>query len=298
MRVIELEAPAKLNLHLGIHSELDDRGYHRADSLMVALDLCDKVIVQETCCDGAPKNEASLHVDCIPPVGIPEERNTAYKAAVELAKRVGRVPCVRITIHKHVPDQAGMGGSSSDAAAVLRALCELWGVDPLDPVVAEAARMVGADVPFFLDPVPTLLVGAGDVVSKKFKSFAQPIPVALVRPKGPGVSTPAAYRAFDERPSAPASPNALCAALQDSNVCASDIAEHLFNNLDPVACRLLPKVAEVRAWLAVREGALGVQVTGSGSCVFAVCATSEDANRIVDEARTDLGAWACAAHIA
>ena len=298
MRDLELEAPAKLNLHLGIYSELDGRGYHRADSLMVAVGLCDRVKVRETRCENAPKGNGALQVDCIPSVGIPEERNTAYRAAQELANRVGRAPRVQVTIQKRIPDQAGMGGSSSDAAAVLRALCELWDIDLGDPVVAEAARSVGADVPFFLDPVPTLLVGAGDVVDRKFKPFAEPIPVALVRPEGPGVSTPAAYKAFDEQPSAPASPDALCEILQSGCVSADGIAKRLFNNLDPVACRLLPKVSEVRSWLVAQEGALGVQVTGSGSCVFAICATSKDANRIVDAARAELGAWASSTHIA
>lgn len=298
MRVIELEAPAKLNLHLGIYSELDNRGYHRADSLMVAVGLCDQVEVRETSNVDSREVDGTVHVDCVPPVGIPEERNTAHKAVLALAGRVDRVPNVQITIHKGIPDQAGMGGSSSDAAAVLRALCELWDINPRDALVADAARSVGADVPFFLDPVPTLLVGAGDVVDKKFAPLAQPIPVALVRPKGPGVSTPAAYHAFDECPSPPASPQALCEVLQSDPVTASRIAKHLHNNLDPVACRLLPKVAEVRTWLAAQEGALGVQVTGSGSCVFAICAASKDADRIADAARANLGAWACSTHIA
>lgn len=314
MRRVTLSAPAKLNLHLGIYSQLDHRRYHRADSLMVALDLCDEVTVEELPAGssggdapggnvwgdapggGAPGGDVPQLV-CTPPVDVPAHKNTAYRAAVALAERLGRVPAVRISLTKRVPDQAGMGGSSSDAASVLRALCELWGVPVADKLVEDAARSVGADVPFFLDPVPTLLVGAGDVAGEKFTALEEPISVVLVRPTGPGVSTPAAYAAFDESPTEPASPDELCAVLRGGHVRASDVAAHLYNNLDPVACRLLPAVQEARAWLLAQDDVLGGQVTGSGSCVFGICASDESAEAVAHAARERLSAWSCAAHI-
>ena len=297
MRTVTLKAPAKLNLHLGIYTQLDERRYHKADSLMVALGLSDEVVVKEADKSLEQSLDSLPLVQCVPPVDVPPQKNTAYRAAHALAELVGRAPNVQITICKHIPDQAGMGGSSSDAAAVLRALCELWDLDVQDARVVEAARMVGADVPFFLDPVPTLLVGAGDVVQEKFARFASPIPVALVRPKGPGVSTPVAYAAFDECPTPPASPDALCSTLREGQATPNQIAKHLFNNLDPVACRLLPQVETVKSWLCQQAGALGVQVTGSGSCVFAVCATNDDAQRIAHSARKLLDAWAYPTHM-
>lgn len=292
MRAQVLRAPAKLNLHLGIHEELDERGYHRADSLMVALDLADEVRVELLADAREPE------VVCEPAVDVPPERNTAYRAVTELAARVGRVPGVRVELAKHVPDQSGMGGSSSDAAAVLLALCELWDVDATSPQVAEAARSVGADVPFFLDPVPTLLVGAGDVVAEKFAPLAQPVSVALLRPAGPGVSTPAAYAAFDQEHEDARDPEPLCAALREGKLGARELAGLLANNLDPVACRLLPAVAELKSWVLSREESLGGQVTGSGSCVFAVCENDAAAERIVAAAKKRWNCWAMPAHIA
>ncbi len=301
-RSVSLHAPAKLNLHLGIYTELDERRYHRADSLMVALDLYDEVNVEELAARdaffSASAARSGIQVICVPSVDVPMEKNTAYRAAAELAHRVARIPQLRITICKHVPDQAGMGGSSSDAAAVLRALCELWEINPADARVEAAARAVGADVPFFLDPVPTLLVGAGDVVGRKFAPLSQSLSVVLVRPGGPGVSTPAAYAAFDENPTPPADSRELCNALEkNGDDLAGLVAANLHNNLDPVACALLPKVAEVRAWLLAQEDVLGGQVTGSGSCVFAMCRDDADAQRIAQAARNRFGAWAQAAHI-
>lgn len=288
---IELKAPAKLNLHLGIYNQLDERRYHRADSLMVALDVCDRVVVEDCADGGAPT------VVCEPSVDVPVEKNTAYRAACALGERVGRVPSVDILIKKHVPDQAGMGGSSADAAAVLRALCALWDVSPQDECVVEAARAVGADVPFFLDPVPTLLVGAGDVVAEKFSYPEEAISVVLVRPQGPGVSTPLAYAAFDENPIEPADVEPLCEVFRSGGPTALSLAPLLANNLDPVACRLLPVVADVRAWLLAQDGVLGGQVTGSGSCVFGLCENDEDALRIARAAQDKYGAWAKSAHI-
>lgn len=291
MRCETCKAPAKLNLHLGVYPQLDERGYHRVDSLMVAVDVFDEVRLAER------EDNGMVHVCCEPQLSIPEECNTAYRAAALMAECAGRPASVDISLVKHVPDQAGMGGSSSDAAAVISLLCSLWGLDVRDEQVQSVARRVGADVPFFLSPVPTLLVGAGDVVAEQFPSFAHPIPVALVRPQGPGVSTPAAYAAFDELHEDPADPEPLCATLRSGCATGKTIAGLLANNLDSVACRLLPGVAEVRRWLLAQEGVLGGQVTGSGSCVFAICTNDEAAQWITREARKKFGGWAKAAHI-
>lgn len=289
-----LSAPAKLNLHLGIYSELDERRYHRADSLMVALDLADEVLVEET---PAIAGVEAPQVVCHPSLNIPVQKNTVYRAALELARRTGHTPSVRIEVRKNVPDQSGMGGSSSDAAATLLALCELWKQDPASDLVTEAARAVGADVPFFLDPVPTLLTGAGDVVEQKFAPLLRPIPVVLMRPVGPGVSTPAAYKAFDEQPTKPSDPSRLCELLRSGGVSAQQLAKCLANNLDPVACRMLSQVQKTRSWLLAQPGVLGGQVTGSGSCVFAICGSDKTAQEVAQCAQSNSDAWVRIAHI-
>ena len=282
-----LLAPAKLNLHLGIYPCVDEQGYHRADSLMVALDVADEVEVRQQ------GSDMPLSVRCEPTMDLPQEKNTAYRAALALARAVGRDPNVEVLLRKHVPSQAGLGGASSDAASVLLALCELWGLNRRDQVVAQVARSVGADVAFFLDPVPTLLVGRGDTVAETFPHLNVPIPVVLVRPAGEGVSTPAAYRAFDEQHDEPGDPKPLCAVLRSGEATSQDVAALLANNLDPVACRLQPAVGEVRDWLRGHGEVLGAQVSGSGSCVFGICAAMEAAQKVVEDARGRFGpgAW-------
>ena len=278
---IELLAPAKLNLHLGIYPGRDERGYHRADSVMVGVALADRVRIE-------PAEELALttSVDC----GVPQEKNTVYRAAQELCRAFGRTEGYAIHVEKNIPSQSGMGGASSDAASTLLGLCRLWGVDPLDERVVQVARAIGADVPFFLTMAPALLVGAGDVLAETFPTLAG-VPVALVRPDA-GVSTVEAYRAFDANPIEPVSAEGMCAALRASD--AAQVAACLYNNLEPAANVLAPVTAEVRSWLAAQPGVVAAQLTGSGSCVFALCESDDAAACIAKDAQDTRNWWACA----
>ncbi len=274
-----LLAPAKLNLHLGVHPELDERGYHRVDSIMIAIDLTDEVTVVPS--DG-------LRVACVPAVDFPQEKNTAFVAARRMGELAGREPNVSITLKKRIPEQSGMGGSSSDAAGVIRALCLLWGLDPRSRDVLAVARSVGADVPFFLNPVPTFLVGGGDEPKESFPPM-DGLHIALVRPEGPGVSTVEAYRAFDRSHEDAADSEPMCSALRGGD--AGKVSSLISNNLDPIARALRPEDSVVKEWLAAQVGVLSCMVTGSGSCVFAICESEERARAIVEAAQAHGGWW-------
>jgi len=278
---VSLLAPAKVNLYLGIHEGHDAEGYHQADSVMVALGICDEVTI--TPAEG-------LTLTCEPLVDAPDSKNTAWRAAELLANELGREPNAHISLVKHVPFKAGLGGASSDAAAVLRGMCQLWGVDVDDPCVVEVAKRVGADVPFFLDCRPSLLVGRGDDLARVFED-APELHVALVRPEGDGVSTPAAYAEFDREPAAAPGPDAMCQALEAGD--ARGVAAALCNNLEPAAARLAPEIAEVGAWLVAQPGVLGAQLSGSGSCSFAIC-EDVDAAQVVAAAAVERGWWSAA----
>ena len=274
-----VKAPAKLNLHLGIHPGRDARGYHRADSLMVAVSLFDEVRVRA--CEAGMGLSLSLSED----VGVPVEKNTAWIATKRLCEAFGRPEDYAIDVRKAIPAQSGLGGSSSDGASVILGLCHLWGVDADDPRVAAVARSVGADVPFFLQPRPSLLAGAGDVLARTLPELVG-LPLVLVRPPE-GVSTPAAYRAFDDVPTDPRAPEAMCRAIEQGD--AGAIAAALYNNLAPAAMRLVPACADAVAWLKAQPGVLGAQVTGSGSCAFGVCASADAAAEA--SAREQHGDW-------
>ena len=287
-----IQIPCKVNLHLGIHTQKDQRGYHKVDSLMVPVALYDTVVV-----DDAPE----LTVTHEPQLCVLPERTTTWKAAVLLANKLGVSPDVSIDVQVHIPEKAGLGGSSADAAATLYLLAQRWGVDPLDPLVVEVARAVGADVAFFLDPRPSLMLGAGDTLVETYASTVD-APLAIVLPAETGVVTKEAYDHFDTSPIAPEPYEQLSALLRDAgqdvagmepapdNAAASkqfiqQVAGLLFNNLAPAAKSLKPQAAEVEEWLKAQPGVLGAQVSGSGSSSFALCESQDAADAIAAAAQ-------------
>ena len=287
-----IQIPCKVNLHLGIHTQKDQRGYHKVDSLMVPVALYDTVVV-----DDAPE----LTVTHEPQLCVLPERTTTWKAAVLLANKLGISPDVSIDVQVHIPEKAGLGGSSADAAATLYLLAQRWGIDPLDSLVVEVAKAVGADVAFFLDPRPSLMLGAGDMLVETYTSTID-APLAIVLPAETGVVTKEAYDQFDASPIAPESYENLSALLRDAgqgaagmepapdNAAASkqfiqQVASLLFNNLAPAAKSLKPQVAEVEEWLKAQSGVLGAQVSGSGSSSFALCESQDTANAIAAAAQ-------------
>jgi 4-diphosphocytidyl-2-C-methyl-D-erythritol kinase len=295
-----------VNLHLGIYPGRDERGYHRADSVMIALALGDAVTVRRL---SRPTPDAGrmggVLLEMSEDVGVDYRKNTAWIAASRLREALARgdVPAssaagmcgnasaapIAIKIGKGVLPQSGLGGSSSDAASVILALCRMWNVRASDERVVAVARSVGADVPFFLDPAPSYLSGAGDVLEETFPEMND-VPVVLVRPRE-GVSTAAAYRAFDEAPTTPPAADAMRAALRVGDV--REVAGCLYNNLGPVAEALVPDDARIVRWLEGQRGVLGAQVSGSGSCVFALCNTARRASELALLAR-EHGWWSAA----
>lgn len=301
-----IKIPCKVNLHLGIHTQKDQRGYHKVDSLMVPVALYDTVVV-----DDAPE----LTVTHEPQLCVLPERTTTWKAAVLLANKLGVSPDVSIDVQVHIPEKAGLGGSSADAAATLYLLAQRWGIDPLDPLVVEVAKAVGADVAFFLNPRPSLMLGAGDTLVETYASTVD-ASLAIVLPAETGVVTKEAYDQFDASPVAPESYEQLSALLRAAGQDASgpaassqsdadktaaaqstsdkttagrqliqQVAKLLFNNLAPAAKSLKPQVAEVEEWLKAQPGVLGAQVSGSGSSSFALCESQKAADAIAAAAQ-------------
>ena len=160
---------------------------------------------------------------------------------------------------------------------------------------------MGADVAFFLDPRPSLMLGAGDTLVEAYTSTVD-APLAIVLPAETGVVTKEAYDQFDASPIAPEPYENLSALLRDAgqdvagmgpapdNVDASkqfiqQVASLLFNNLAPAAKSLKPQVDEVEEWLKAQPGVLGAQVSGSGSSSFALCESRDAADAIAAAAQ-------------
>lgn len=294
MGTVKVVAPAKVNLYLGIGQRRPD-GYHDVETVMHALALHDLVTVSAQ--PGAAGEGLAVSVSVaehggVAPLDVAAEDNIAYKAAIRLAESLGRTDDeqVRIAIDKSIPHGAGLGGGSADAAAVIAGLCALWGEDPLGVSAVSVAGSLGADVAFFLYGGCARMSGAGEALEARLDPGKATL--VLVRPDQ-GVSTGAAYRAFDE---APVSIDPQVREAMYGAVCAGDVP--LLNNLAPAAESILPELAEIRAWLSgcsgVMRGADGqpaVLLCGSGSTTFAICEGFDAAYRICAEARSR-GLWA------
>ena len=275
-------APAKVNLYLGVHAAKDERGYHRVDSVMSAVGLADELAVVPA---------EALSVTCVPAADFPPEQNTVWRAAVAMSKAFGREPNFAFTIKKHIPIRAGLGGPSTDAAAAILALCRAWGIDPRDERVEAIARGIGADVPFFLYGPPAYFSGAGDVMEETFESLSD-ADVVLVRAPSEGVTAAAAYRHFDASPQPVPAIEPVLDALRAGDPRA--VAACVANNLAAAAREIAPEIDDVLAWLSAQPGVLVAEVSGSGSCCFAVCEDAKTAQRIANAACDQRGWWSCA----
>ena len=141
-RSLTLAAPAKLNLYLHVTGKRAD-GYHLLDSLAAFVDICDRVIV-------APAGARSFHADGPFAAAFAHEdpaNNLVVRAARDLATVVGREPHAALSLMKHLPVASGIGGGSADAAACLRGLAHLWGIDPVGEAVMAVAAKLGSDIP-------------------------------------------------------------------------------------------------------------------------------------------------------
>ena len=227
MNTVTVEAPAKLTLSLRITGVRDD-GYHLIDAEMVALDLADTLTIAPLPDDAA----STLTADGPFSAGMPVDGSNLILGALRLAGRAAR-----IHVHKAIPHGGGLGGGSSDAAAVLA-----WaGCTDL-----EAASRLGADVPFCVAGGRARVRGIGEIVEPL--PF-QPMELTLVIPPL-AVSTPAAYRAWDE-------------------IAASDpsAAHQGDNELAAAALVVEPELATWRDRIAAAAGSVPT-LAGSGATWF------------------------------
>lgn len=305
-------AYAKINLHLGIYPHnVGESGYHRADSVMAALELADTVTLSYN--ERAQQN--TVVMDAGPDVAMKD--NTAFRALEAMCQTFHKQPAYTVTIQKHIPAQAGLGGSSSDAATTIKLLCKFWGIDALDARVVRVAQSIGADVAFFLHPIPAYLNGVGATLQESFEHVPS-IPCVIVRPQA-GVSTPVAYRLFDEHIQAevgaelkprselgaelkpglnleagiqsfmPQSPDRIIQALRVGDVLA--LNELLYNNLAEAVIHHVADIREVLAWLRAQQGISHPCVTGSGSAVFAFAQSSAICDEIAQKASKMRNWW-------
>ncbi len=251
-------APAKVNLFLHVVGRRDD-GYHELDSLAVFPGAADRL-------EATPAPDLTLRVDGPFGAGLdggPD--NLVLRAARALAGYAGAGAGARLVLDKQLPVASGIGGGSADAAAALRLLARLWGIQVPDQVLHGIALRLGADVPVCVASHPARMTGLGDQLGPAPR--LPPFGMVLANPRV-GVSTPEVFRARTGPFSAPAYLPAAWSGL-DAMV---DGLHGLSNDLEPPALQLCPVIADVLAWLRAQPGCLLARMSGSGATCFGLFA--------------------------
>jgi 4-diphosphocytidyl-2-C-methyl-D-erythritol kinase len=245
-------APAKLNLFLHVTGRRPD-GYHELQTLFQLIDLCDtiSITVRE---DGRIERPAG-------PANVAPEADLTLRAALALQQETGATLGADLRVHKRIPQGAGLGGGSSDAATTLLALNELWdcrlGLDQL----ALLALPLGADVPVFIQGSSAWAEGIGERLTPV---RLPPAWYVIIYP-GIGVSTREVFQSPE------LTRNSRLITIRDFFQSGGR------NDCEPVVRARAPEVAAALDWLA-REGSAAL--TGTGSCVFTARASAADAERL------------------
>lgn len=258
--ILSRKAPAKINWFLSVLNKRED-GYHNIISAMQCVDLFDTLSFEE---------DEGIHV--CSDLDIPEEENLVHRTAVLLKRFSSCSTGARITLRKNIPVGAGLGGGSSDAAATLTGLNDLWRLGIDHETLRKLAAEIGSDVPFFLSGRPSLVEGRGENVTEL--EIGSSLDVLLVKPDI-SVSTSWAYRTFQAGLTKKSIDIKLfCQALDSENF--AFLRDAVFNDLEGVVISHYPVIAEIKRMLE-RNGAACSLMSGSGSTVFGVFHSTDEA---------------------
>ncbi len=277
-------APAKVNLTLHVTGQRDD-GYHLLDSLVVFAGVADQLTATV-----APDLRISVNGPFS--TGVPTNHtNLVLRAAENLRRTRGVTKGAAITLEKHLPHAAGIGSGSSDAAAALGLLAEIWGVAPL-PATADEVLALGADVPVCMrNPAPTRMSGIGDILS--------PVPLlpdcamVLVRPPVE-VPTAVVFKGLASKTGTPMTP---IPDGMDFKAFAQWLSAQR-NDMAAPACLLAPDIGAAIAQLRASPHVAAAGMSGSGATCFALVkdmATARQVARVIQ--LSHMGWWVAPAEL-
>lgn len=266
---MQVRAPAKINLNLRVLGRNEATGFHDLETWMLPVSLADVLDVHLTDADG-------IRLACDDPSLEAGPGNLAWRAAEVFLGETALARGVDIRLEKRIPHGAGLGGGSSDAAAVLVALNKLSG-EPLDTRALESlAARLGSDIPFFIRGRAALARGRGEVLSPA--PLPRPLDLLLLKPPF-GIETAWAYRQWSN--------GDRCPALWTVPQLADGL--EVFNDLEsPVFAKhlLLPAI---KAWLLDHSLVAAAGMSGSGSCLFAILRDPRAADDLAASAKAEFG---------
>lgn len=249
---------AKINLGLYITGRRSD-GYHNIETAMVGVDWCDVLEIVVSKNDRTTLTVSGHAIDCEP------EKNLVMKAVRAMESEV-RLPALDIYLHKTIPDGAGMGGGSSDAAFTLTTLNTLLNLGFSNGKLTEIASKIGADCPFFITSEPALATGTGTILEPLDLYIPQNSSLLIVKPEG-SVATKEAYAGVTPQEGCPNLKDVLARPIDDWKTALS-------NDFEESIGKKLPLVPEIKQQL-YNSGAMYASMTGSGSAVYGIFASAK-----------------------
>lgn len=287
-RALQLQAYAKVNLFLRVLGKRPD-GFHDIRTLFQTVSLSDSLSVRLT-----PGGQPAVKLTCSRE-DLRGEDNLAWRAADLMLRRTGLAAQIEITLEKAIPSGAGLGGGSSDAAAVLRAVASMLPARPPAQALFEIAAELGSDVPFFLLGGSAIGTGRGTELSPV--ADLRPAAIAIAQP-AVEVSTGWAYRALEEHRAA-LTPDSDRGKIEGSDLSANappvgslpGSRDGMVNDFESVVFRRYPLIAALKKRLQAL-GARPALMSGSGSAVFGVFESYQSARLVARTLRAEgFAAW-------
>lgn len=265
MNSIQLKSRAKINLSIDVLGKRED-GYHLVEMIMQTIDLFDKIKIFSLKEDTIIIESNSLDIPL-------DSANIVYKAADLIKKQYNIKKGVKIIIEKNIPIAAGMAGGSSNAAAVLVGLNQLWQLNLSENKLKELGLKLGADVPFCIGGQTALAENIGEKLTK-IDGLSEDIFILVCKPEL-FVSTKEIYEEIDSKIIEKRPNNKLLIQLLKENK-IQQIADNMYNVLEEVTREKYPVIKEIEK-IMMENDALGSMMSGSGPTVFGLYRNREDA---------------------
>ena len=257
MKSLHVRSFAKINISLNIVNKRED-GFHELDSVMLPISLHDSLVIGKM--NGAPDNYVTVDDFSIGTFSY----NLATFSIEKLQSIYHFNDKFRILIHKVIPIQAGLGGGSSNAAFTMKAVNSMLKLGATDEELIELAKTLGCDIPFFIKCVPARVQGVGEILTPI--SVKNNYHVLLVKPEA-GCSTRQVYGISDTMDLKTCNIDNVVKALEEGD--DELLAANISNALQEPAIQVVPSIQNIIDELH-ENGLNMVQVTGSGSAVFAL----------------------------
>ena len=257
MKTFVVRSPAKINICLNVVGKRDD-GYHLLDMVILPLELHDSMLFNEI----KPNNDNYVTIDDYSLGPIQYNLVTMAIEALKEYKKFNN--SFRVSIHKNIPMQAGLGGGSSNAACTMVALNKYLKLGLTNEEMIEQGKKLGADIPFFIMGKPARCRGIGEQLD--FINIKNDYYVLLVKPQE-GCSTKGVYEVSDTMDLPVGNVEKVIEALETGD--DDLLAESIFNALEKPAMSLVPEIQNIKQEM-FDAGLKIVQMTGSGSAVFAL----------------------------